>query len=101
MSFFKRIFWREKPKVNPEDLLPQILGEEDYLGYKIQALDLKQENETLLSGRIIKKIGDKVLEKDFIRADRMNSKEQALKASLAKGRQIIDQEGDRLFDSKY
>ncbi|NRA87023.1 MAG: hypothetical protein HRU28_06430 [Rhizobiales bacterium] len=97
MSFLKRIFWRKKPEVDPKDLLPAILGEEDYKGYKIQALDLKQENEALLAGKIIKIINGETREQDFIRADRMNNKEQALDAALKKGRQIIDQQGDALF----
>ena len=34
----------------------------------------------------------------FIRADRHASLEEAVEFSLSKGRQIVDQQGERIFD---
>lgn len=98
MSFLSKIFGGTKKNQNNE---PVILGDEDYKGYIIESLEMKQGSEFLLAGMISKTINDELKTKKFIRADRLHSKEQANDAALKKGKQIIDQEGDALFDTPY
>lgn len=98
MSFFSKIFGGGKDASSNE---PQVLGEEDYNGYKITAIEMKQGSEFILAGNISKTIGDELKLKKFIRADRLTGKQQASEAALKKAKQIIDQEGDRLFDTSY
>ena len=46
---------------------------------------------------IDKEIGGEMKTYRFVRADRMSSREDATSMSLAKGRQLIDEQGDKLF----
>lgn len=98
MSFFSKIFGSKPKNKNNE---PVILGTEDYNGYKIEALEMKQGSEFMLAGLISKTIDDELKTKKFIRADRLHSKEQASNTAINKGKQIIDQEGDALFNTPY
>ena len=50
-----------------------------------------------LAGRITKTIDGVVKEHNFMRADRFSSYEDAESFVFVKARQIIDQNGDRLF----
>lgn len=99
MSFFSKLFGGNKGSSKQQPEQPKILGEEEYHGYLIQAIEYKQGDELLLAGNIIKQVGQITKSQQFIRSDRMINKEQALTASLAKGRQIIDQNGDHIFSN--
>ncbi len=95
MSFFKALFGiRTKEKEGP----PRVIGEEEYKGFEIRALESKVNAEFQLLGEIEKEIDGEVRVKAFIRADRLASSAQAAEVSLAKGRQIIDEQGEGLFD---
>ncbi|MBL1241315.1 MAG: hypothetical protein COB13_005665 [OCS116 cluster bacterium] len=98
MSFFSKLFGGGKDAASGE---PKILGQEDYKGYKIEAIQMKQGSEFILAGNISKNFGEELKVKKFVRADRLSSAEQASETALRKARQIIDQEGDRLFDTLY
>lgn len=98
MSFFSKIFGGGN-KANSGE--PKSLGSEDYNGYKIEAIEMKQGSEYILAGNISKSFGDEIKTKKFIRADRLSSPQQAADAALKKAKQIIDQEGDNLFDTPY
>lgn len=98
MSFFSKLFGGGKSAASGE---PKILGQEDYKGYQIEAIQMKQGSEFILAGNIRKSFGDEVKVKKFVRADRLTSAEQASETALRKAKQIIDQEGDGLFDSAH
>lgn len=98
MSFFSKLFGGGKAAGNGE---PKILGDEDYNGYTIEAIEMKAGSEYILAGNISKMIDDELRVKKFVRADRLHSAEQATTAAIKKGKQIIDQEADRLFDTPY
>lgn len=51
-----------------------------------------------IAGRIEKEIGGEVKSHRFLRADTIQSKEEAERFSVLKAKQIIDEQGDRLFD---
>lgn len=95
MSFLSKLFGKKQPENNDE---PKVLGEEVYGDYKIEALEWKQDSELLLAGKIYKAFDGVEKEKLFIRSDRMHTKDQAVTSAIAKGKQIIDQDGDRLFN---
>lgn len=101
MSFFSKLFGGGQNKNATESTRQKILGEEEYKGYTIQAVAMKQGNEFLLAGNIIKTVDGQEISKKFIRADRLSNEEQACSTALKKGRQIIDQDADRFFDSKH
>ena len=50
-----------------------------------------------LFGSISRSTGDGRQEHAVIRADRFASKEAAIDAAIAKGRQLVDEQGERLF----
>ncbi|MCJ8322974.1 MAG: hypothetical protein HRU29_02730 [Rhizobiales bacterium] len=97
MSFFKKLFGRSKQNKSTADGVDKIIGEETYLDYTIQAIEMKQSGEYILAGIISKNIGDEVKTHKFIRADRLHGQEQAVSTTIKKGQQIIDQQGDSLF----
>lgn len=50
-----------------------------------------------LSARIEKDFGDETKVHELIRADVIRSQEDALAATIAKAKQVIDEQGDELF----
>jgi len=96
MSFFKKFLGLDKSE--PKDLEPKMLGEDDYKGFIISAIEMKSGTEFQLCGRIEKEIAGEVRVKEFVRADRLSSIEEVLKFTHKKGRQIIDEQGEALFD---
>jgi len=98
MSFVTRLFGGG---AGAEVGVPKPLGEEEYKGFVIRALEMKAGSEFQLCGEIEKIIGGELKVKDFIRADKLSTPDQAATITLAKGRQIIDEQGDTLFDSSH
>ena len=58
-------------------------------------------SEYQLAGRIEKEIGGELKVHEFVRADRLSSRDEATSFALAKARQIIDEQGDGLFGQKW
>jgi len=98
MSFLTRLFGGG---AGAEVGVPKVLGEEEYKGFVIRALEMVAGSEFQLCGEIEKVIDGEVQVKDFIRADKLSSPNQAATVTLAKGRQIIDEQGDTLFDRAH
>lgn len=94
MSFFKKLFGggdaapREAPAGKAED----------YKGYAIRAAPFQEGGQYQTCGVISKEIGGEAKEHRFIRADRFPSLDDATETSLRKAKQLIDEQGDRLFD---
>ena len=74
---------------------------EEYKGFAIRPTHMQAGSEFQLAGSIEKDIDGVTKRYDFVRADRFSSKSEAQSASVAKGRQIIDEQGDRLFDQTW
>ena len=70
----------------------------DYKGYTIRPTPKKEGAQWLIEGVITKEFADGVKERRFIRADMHSSKEIADAFAIVKAKQIIDAQGDRLFD---
>lgn len=68
-----------------------------YEGYVIRAAPIPRDGQWLLAGVIIKQSDDAELERSFIRADTFTSREEAETFAVRKAKQIIDEQGERLF----
>jgi hypothetical protein len=96
MSFLKRLFGGGK---SIEDAAPAgPAASLEHKGFTILAEPFKAEGQFQLSGRIEKEIGGAVKSHAFIRADRFSSLDDAVQFTLSKGQQIVNEQGDHLFD---
>lgn len=69
----------------------------DYQGYAITPTPMRQGGQFVTAGTIAKDFPDGRREHKFIRADTHSSKDEAMSFSVSKARQIIDENGDRIF----
>lgn len=69
----------------------------EYNGFTIRAAPYKAEGQYQTAGTISKDVGGALKEHKFIRADRHASYDDAVEFSLGKARQIVDQQGERMF----
>jgi hypothetical protein len=69
-----------------------------YKGYMIRPAPQKEGSQWLTAGYITKQFGDTVKEHHFIRSDIYASRDSAADFSVTKGQQIVDLEGDRIFE---
>lgn len=67
-------------------------------GYLIRATPFQEGGQWLTCGIVSKEVGGVVREHRFIRADRFPSLEGAVEHSFVKGRQLVDQQGEQMFD---
>ena len=63
----------------------------------IRAMPYKEGGQFQTAGTISKEIDGAVKEYKFVRADRFSTLEEAADLSLSKGRQIVDEQGERMF----
>jgi hypothetical protein len=71
----------------------------EYKGFMIEAKPYKEGGQYQLAGLISKDVGGARKEQNFVRADRFTSIDEAVDIALAKGRQIIDEQGEKLFSA--
>jgi hypothetical protein len=96
MSFWKKLFGGggDVGSAAPDE--PVQIAE--HKGFTIEARPYKESGQFQVAGVIAKGEGEARKEHKFIRADRFPSVEEAADFALMKGRQIVDQQGDRVFD---
>ncbi len=69
-----------------------------YEGYSIiSAPEKTEEGQWRLSGFIVKEGAEGSMERMLVRVDTFMSREEAIKYAEKKAKQVIDQQGDRLF----
>jgi hypothetical protein len=73
------------------------LGEDSYKGFTIKAIEMRAGSEYQLAGVIEKEIGGELQSYKFVRADRMSNRDELIALALSKGRQIVDEQGERVF----
>jgi hypothetical protein len=95
MSFLKSLFGGGEPKAAAP------APGEDYKGFTIRATPMPVGGEYQLAGEIEKEIGGEVKVHKFVRADRMNSREDAVNFALAKARLIVDEQGEQVFAQSW
>ncbi|MGE0210445.1 MAG: HlyU family transcriptional regulator [Parvibaculaceae bacterium] len=95
MSFLKKLFGLGGAA---EDGAPKPGKSIEYGGFTIRAEPYKSEGQFQTAGVIEKDVGGERKQHRFIRADRFNGLDDAVDCALSKGRQIIDERGDKVFD---
>ena len=100
MSFWKKIFGGGADDA-AKSVEPAVVGEESYKGFTIKAITMQVGSEYQLAGRIEKTVGEELKTYQFVRADRFSSREDVVTFALAKGRQIIDEQGDGVFGQTW
>jgi hypothetical protein len=69
----------------------------EYNGYRIRAAPYRRMGQYQTCGVVIKEIGGEIKEHRFIRAEMHPTRDAAMAFSIAKAKQIIDEQGERLF----
>lgn len=69
----------------------------EHNGYRIEAQPYPEGGQFQLAGTISKEIDGVRKEHRYVRADRFASIEDAAEYTILKGKQIVDQQGDRIF----
>ncbi len=91
MSFWKKLFGGGDAEAHPA-------VEVEHGGFLIRATPYQEGGQWQTCGVIAKEVGGQLREHRFIRADRFPGQDMACDHAIVKGRQIIDQQGERLFD---
>ena len=69
----------------------------EYEGYRIRPTPYRRQGQYQTCGIIEKAVAGEAKEHRFIRAELHPSREAAIEFSIAKAKQIIDEQGERLF----
>ena len=92
MSFLKRLFGGSSAaEEEPGEAV-------EHNGFFIRPTPFSDGGQYQTCGIVSKEIGGVTKEHRFIRADRFSSKEEAASHALRKGMQIVDEQGERIFD---
>ena len=96
MSFFKSLFGAGKsaPSVPAGPVRSQ-----EHEGYLIEATPLRDGDQFLVAGTISKEVGGERKVHKFIRADRCPGVDDAAEMTVRKAKQMIEQSGDRMFNT--
>lgn len=88
MSLFSKLFGGgDTPAPEPET----------YEGFAIYPDPMPEGRQYRLQARIEKEVGGEVKSHTVIRADVFESRDAAEAAAIVKAKQVIDEQGDRLF----
>jgi hypothetical protein len=93
MSFWSALFGRRSAAETAKSPDPV-----EYKGFVIRAAPYKNNGGYQTAGVIERDVNGERKEHRFIRADSYASYEDAVNFTLAKARQIIDLQGERIFD---
>jgi hypothetical protein len=77
---------------------PEAVPVTEHLGFTIRAVPYREGGQWQLCGEIAKEIGGETRIHRFIRADRFTDRDTAVEMTFLKGRLIVEQSGDRIFD---
>lgn len=95
MSFWKSLFGGGSSKsAGPA----RPVREAEHNGFLIQATPYAEGGQFQVAGLIRKEIGGVAKEHKFVRADRFATLDDAADFAIMKGRQIVDLQGDRIFN---
>ncbi|HTV36264.1 MAG TPA: HlyU family transcriptional regulator [Xanthobacteraceae bacterium] len=93
MSFWSALFGRR-----PSAAAAKVCEPVEYKGFTIRAAPYKNNGGYQTAGTIEREIGGVRKEHRFIRADSYTSYDDAVSFTVNKARQIIDLQGERIFD---
>jgi len=100
MSFLKKLFGGKKSQGDGAAAQPALNlkgAEVEYNGFIIRATPYLEGGQYQSCGVILKEIDGEMREHRFIRADRFSGTEDAVLMIHTKARQIIDEQGERIF----
>lgn len=96
MSFLKKLFGGGGSEGGGA---PKAHKQIEHRGFTVTATPYKADGgQYQTSGIVRKDVGGVTKEHRYIRADRFASLDDAVEISLKKGQQIIDEQGERIFD---
>ena len=72
----------------------------EYNGYRIRPAPYRSDGQFQTAGTIEKDFPEGMKEHRFVRAEAHPSRDAAVAFTIAKGKQIIDEQGDRVFGNK-
>lgn len=87
--------WFKKDKTPKAKSLEWI----EYKGFQIAAAPVSEGGQYRVGGKITKGEGESLKERSFLRADLIPSQDEAKEFSITKAKLMVDQLGDRVFDS--
>jgi hypothetical protein len=94
MSFLKSLFGRKSDGPPAE---PAPLKEIEHKGFLVRATPYAEAGQYQTCGVIEKLVDGVKKEYRFVRADRFGTAGEAADFAITKGRQIVDEQGDRIF----
>lgn len=98
IKFLGKLFARDPKATEP---VAEPAGEPvDYNGYSISAAPIREGSQYRTAGSISKEIDGELRSSAFIRADNHTDRQQAIDHSIGKGKQVVDERGDKLFNSE-
>ncbi|MCC5974805.1 MAG: hypothetical protein JJT81_12225 [Rubellimicrobium sp.] len=92
MSLWSRLFGGGK-----DEAASSSAAVEEYKGFRITPTPIREGGVYRISARIEKEVDGQARTHELIRADTTASLDEATTASSGKARQIIDEQGERLF----
>ena len=96
MSWLSRLFGSAHEKA-PGEAAPT--AEVEHRGFTVRAEPYKSDSgQFQVAGTIVKMVDGEERKHSFVRADRLGSLDDATDVSLQKGRQIVDEQGERMFE---
>jgi hypothetical protein len=95
MSFLKSLFGLGGK--GDADAAPAAVSQVEHKGFTIRATPFKEAGQYQTCGIISKDVGGVLKEHKFIRADRFPALETAAEIAISKGKQIVDEQGERIF----
>ena len=98
MSFLKSLLGLGTAAGRSGSGTPATVQTAEHGGCRIEAQPYPADGQFQVAGLISKQIDGVRREHRFVRADRFATRDQAADFSVTKARQIIDQQGDRLFE---
>jgi hypothetical protein len=92
-NFFKSVFSGGAAAQPPEPV--------EYKGFSIEAAPINEDGKFRTAGFISGEVDGETRRIQFIRADQNAALEMANDHSIAKGRQIIDEQGSKLLEKSH
>ena len=97
MSFLKKLFGGSSEASSPRE--PAVAESREYSGFTIKATPLPEGGQFRLAAVIEKEIGGETKSHRLIRADMFSSKDEAANFALRKAEQVINEQGEGLFEA--
>lgn len=96
MSFWKSLFGGGQG-AGSDPANAKVVEQVDYKGFAIAAQPYAEGSQFQVAGTISKEIAGERKSHRFVRADRFGTVEEAAAMMITKSKQMIDQQGDKIF----